>query len=69
MGKKGKWSKICGHNNGESCYNCDNRLCITDKKIDIVVTCNLEYGKRTIKFNRKIHPVSYCGEYKSSIKE
>lgn len=33
------------------------------------VTCNMEYGKRTIKFNRKIHPVPYCGAYKSSIKD
>lgn len=69
MAKKNKWAKICNHNKGESCYNCINRLCITDEKLDIVVICDSKWEKRTIKFNRKFHPVPYCGMYESSIKD
>lgn len=69
MANKSKWAKVCGHNSGESCYNCANRVCIVDKKSDIIVTCNLKYGERTIEFDRRIHPVPFCGAYMSSTKE
>ena len=63
MAKKGKWAEICGHNSGESCYNCANRVSIADGKTDVVVTCNPRYGERTIKFDRRTHPVPFCGAY------
>lgn len=68
MGKKGIWAKMCGHNTGESCHNCSNKINIVEEKSDIVVSCKLEYGERTLRFRRKINPIPYCGAYKSSAK-
>lgn len=45
MGSKGKWAKACGHNKGESCYNCAHKQSIADGKLWVMVTCSPEWAK------------------------
>lgn len=63
MSKKSKREKICGLKKNETCYNCANRISITEKKDKIVVVCKL-YNSRTLHFVRRISINPYCGAYK-----
>lgn len=59
MAHKGKWRKICGIQKSQDCYNCANKLEISETKNAITVTCNLDGLTRTIDFPRCRTP--YCG--------
>ena len=48
MAHKGKWAKICGVQKNQEC----------------IVSCDIGYGKRTLKFSRNQSP--YCGAWKNS---
>lgn len=52
MAHKGKSARICGIKSGQECFNCVNRQSIKETKIEIIVSCDIGYGTRTLKFSR-----------------
>lgn len=65
MSKKSKWSKVCGHNKGESCHNCIFKQSITEDDGTFSVTCLPQNKQRVIVFDRHTHPEPFCGLYQS----
>lgn len=63
MAHKSKWRKICMIPKGATCYNCANCVTTTEEKEKVIVRCKLYGIDRILKFDRKISPIPYCGEY------
>ena len=64
MAHKGKWAKVCGVQKNQECFNCARWHEIKETKTDIIVSCDIGYGTRTLKFPRNRLP--YCGAWKSN---
>ena len=64
MAHKGKWGRICGVQKNQECFNCARRQEIKETKTDIIVSCDIGHGTRTLKFSRNQSP--YCGAWKDN---